>query len=150
MSDVDRALLRALQADSSRPLVQLAEQLGLSTSACHRRIKALEERGIITGYVAQLDPLKFGYSLIAFVEITLASQSRAAMEAFEEAVAEFDQILECHLMTGGADYILRIIAPDLEAFSEIHRDYLSQLPGVSSMRSSFSIKTVKLRSQYPA
>lgn len=146
---IDRHLLSALQIDSSRSLADLAEEVGTSTSGCQRRIKSLEAAGLIMGFSARLDPQRLGLKLQAFVEITLNSQSREAMDRFEQAVEDFDDILECHLMAGSADYILRIAAHDLEQFDRIHRDCLSRLPGVSSMRSSFAIRTIKRWRGYP-
>jgi Lrp/AsnC family transcriptional regulator, leucine-responsive regulatory protein len=139
----DTRIVNALQRDSSQSIATLADAAGVSPSACHRRIKALEAAGIITGYAAQIDPDKLGLKLRSFVEITLTSQSREAMDRFEQAVADFDDILECHLMSGNADYILRVAARDVEEFDQIHRSCLSRLPGVSSMRSSFAIRTIK-------
>ena len=150
MDQVDQSLLCALQDDSARSIAELAEFVGASTSACHRRIKSLESAGVILRYSAVLDPHRLGLNLQAFVEITLTSQSREAMDCFEQAVGEFSDILECHLMSGNADYILRIAASDLEQFDRIHRDCLSRLPGVSAMRSSFAIRTIKNWSGYPA
>jgi DNA-binding Lrp family transcriptional regulator len=149
MDRSDVRILDALQRDSSRSIAELAELAGVSTSACHRRIKSLEAAGLITGYRAQLDPQRLGLKLQAFVEITLTSQSREAMDRFEQAVAQFDDILECHLMSGNADYILRISARDLEHFDAIHRDCLARLPGVSAMRSSFAIRMIKRWCGYP-
>ncbi len=149
MDIIDQQIIQALQADSSRSIAELAELVGASTSACHRRIKSLEAAGLIVGYSAVLDPHRLGLSLQAFVEITLNSQSRDAMDRFEQAVGDFDDILECHLMSGNADYILRIAARDLEQFDRIHRECLARLPGVSSMRSSFAIRTIKRWRGYP-
>lgn len=145
----DTIILEALQRDSSRSIAELAEIAGVSPSACHRRIKSLEATGVINGYAAQIDPQRLGLKLQAFVEITLTSQSRDAMDRFEQAVGDFEDILECHLMSGSADYILRIAAPDLEQFDQIHRNCLSRLPGVSAMRSSFAIRTIKRWRGYP-
>ncbi len=149
MNRNDILILDALQSDSSRSIAELAELANVSTSACHRRIKSLEAAGLIAGYHARLDPQRLGLKLQAFVEITLTSQSREAMDRFEQAVADFDDILECHLMSGHADYILRVSARDLEHFDAIHRDCLSRLPGVSAMRSSFAIRTIKRWRGYP-
>lgn len=149
MNRSDIAILTALQADSSQSVAQVAEQAALSSSACHRRMRALEEEGVITGYSARLDAKKLGFGLHAFVEISLMSQSEEAMQRFEVAVRRFDDILECHLMTGGADYLLRIAARDLEHFDEIHRTCLARLPGVSAMRSSFTIRRIKAWQGYP-
>ncbi|MBA4162554.1 MAG: AsnC family transcriptional regulator [Novosphingobium sp.] len=145
----DVLILEALQKDSSRSIAELAELAGVSPSACHRRIKALEASGVITGYGAQVDPQKLGLKMQAFVEITLTSQSREAMDRFERAVADFDEILDCHLMAGHADYLLRVAARDLDQYDRIHRDCLAALPGVSSMRSAFAIRRIKRWSGYP-
>lgn len=145
----DVAILEALQDDSSQSVAQLAHHAGVSASACHRRIKALEAAGIITGYAAQVDSGRLGLKLQAFVEITLTSQSREAMDRFETAVGDFDDILECHLMSGQADYLLRVAATDLEQYDRIHRDCLARLPGVSSMRSAFAIRRIKRWQGYP-
>jgi DNA-binding Lrp family transcriptional regulator len=143
MDRADRALLEALQADSSRSIADLAALVNLSPSACHRRIRALEEQGLILGYAARVDAKRLGLSVEVFVEITLTSQSREAMERFERAVRDFDDILECHLMSGAADYQLRVAAADLDHYDRIHRDCLARLPGVSSMRTSFSLRRIK-------
>lgn len=145
----DILLLQALQQDSSRSLAELAELAGVSSSACHRRIKALEASGVITGYAAQIDAPKLGLKLQAFVEITLTSQSRAAMDRFEDAVRDMDEVLDCHLMSGNADYLLRVAAADLEQYDRIHRDCLARLPGVSAMRSAFAIRRIKRWKGYP-
>jgi DNA-binding Lrp family transcriptional regulator len=142
-------ILEALQRDSSRSIAELAELAGVSPSACHRRIKALEAAGVVIGYAAQIDPHKLGLKLQAFVEITLTSQSREAMDRFEAAVQDFDDILDCHLMSGNADYLLRVSAADLEQYDRIHRDCLARLPGVSSMRSAFAIRRIKRWQGYP-
>ena len=145
----DLVLLEALQRDSSRSIADLAEACGMSTSACHRRIKSLEAAGLIEGYSARLDPQRLGLKLLAFVEITLTSQSREAMDRFEATVLDYDDILDCHLMSGNADYLLRVAASDLEQYDRIHRDCLARLPGVSSMRSAFAIRRIKPWRGYP-
>lgn len=149
MDRADVALIEALQRDSSRSIAELSESIGLSPSACHRRIKSLEEAGLVAGYAARIDPRKLGLRLMAFVEITLTSQSREAMDRFEAAVQDFDDILDCHLMSGSADYLLRVAAADLDQFDRIHRNCLSRLPGVSSMRSAFAIREIKRWRGYP-
>lgn len=149
MDRIDGRILALLQDDSTRSIAELADLAGVSSSACHRRVKALEERGVITGYAARLDPQALGLKLQVYVEITLNSQSEDSMERFEQAAAGFDDILECRLMAGVADYLLRVAARDLEHFDQIHRACLSRLPGVSSMRSSFVIRTTKGWAGYP-
>ena len=150
MNPLDAALVHALQRDSSRSIADLAESLNLSSSACHRRIRALTDAGILIGYQARVDRKQLGLNVESFVEITLTSQSRAAMERFEEAVAGFEDILECHLMSGVADYLLRVAAADLDDFDRIHRNCLSRLPGVSAMRTSFAIRQIKAMGPYRA
>lgn len=145
----DARLLRELQHDSNRSIAEIAEAAGLSTSACHRRIKQFEEQGLVTGYGARLDPARLGLGLHVFVEIALASQSREAMDRFEEAVGQFQEILECHLTSGSADYVLRVAARDLEQFDGVHRNVLARLPGVSSMQTRFSIRRIKAWEGYP-
>jgi Lrp/AsnC family transcriptional regulator, leucine-responsive regulatory protein len=149
MDRADIALLEALQADSAPSIADLAEKVALSSSACHRRIKALEQAGVIAGYGARLDPRQLGLTVEVFVEITLTGQSREVMDRFEQAVGDFDDILECHLMSGSADYLLRVAARDLDQYDGIHRECLARLPGVSSMRTSFSLRRIKQMRGYP-
>lgn len=149
MDRADRAILQILQRDSAQSIAEVAEKAGVSASACHRRIKALEQQGIISGYAARLDPRSLGLALEVFVDITLTSQSREAMDRFEAAVQRYDDILECHLMSGSADYLLRVAVPDLEQYDRIHRHCLAELPGVSSMQSSFSLRRIKRMDGYP-
>ncbi|MFT4025657.1 MAG: Lrp/AsnC family transcriptional regulator [Novosphingobium sp.] len=149
MDATDRRILREIQRDSSRSLADLAERIGASSSACHRRIGALTDAAVIQGYVALIDPLKVGLTLHVFVEIALISQSRDVMDRFEQAVMEFDDILDCHLMSGTADYLLRVAALDVADYDRLHRNCLSRLPGVSSMKSSFAIRKIKASNGYP-
>ncbi|MCP1471310.1 DNA-binding Lrp family transcriptional regulator [Sphingobium sp. OAS761] len=143
MDRFDIALMEALQHDSRRSMADLGDLVGLSSSACHRRVRALEEAGLIAGYAARLDPEALGLALHAFVEISLTGQSRETMERFEAAVADFPEILECHLMAGQADYLLRVAAADLKGFDRVHRDCLARLPGVSDIRTSFAIRRIR-------
>lgn len=145
----DVRLLQALQSDSRRPLHAIAEEIGLSTSACHRRQRLLEDAGVIAGYAARLAPDKLGVSFDIFVEISLSSQSREALEIFEAAVVRAEEILECHLISGEGDYRLRLAARDMQDYDRLHREQLSRLPGVASMKSSFSIRAIKPWRGYP-
>ncbi len=138
----DRRILTALQRDGRMTNADLSEIVNLSPSACHRRVQRLEEDGFIAGYVALLDPRRLGKPTTVFVEITLQGQADDLLDAFETAVARVPDILECHLMAGTADYLLKILAEDTEDFARIHRQYLSRLPGVSKMQSSFALRTV--------
>ncbi|MDR0808013.1 MAG: Lrp/AsnC family transcriptional regulator [Gemmobacter sp.] len=138
----DRRLLTALQKNGRITNAELSEQVNLSASACHRRVQRLEEEGFISGYVALLDPRRLGRLTTVFVEITLQGQADEVLDAFEREVGRIPDILECHLMAGSADYLLKIVAEDTEDFARIHRQYLSRLPGVAKMQSSFSLRTV--------
>lgn len=138
----DRRILAALQKDARVTNAELSEAVNLSPSACHRRVQRLEEDGLIAAYVALLDARKMGKPTTVFVEITLQSQAEDLLDAFEREVARVPDILECHLMAGSADYLLKIMAEDTEDFARIHRRYLARLPGVRQMQSSFALRTV--------
>ena len=145
----DRKLLRELQRDSHRSVQVLGETVGLSPSACHRRIKALEDAGFVQGYRAELDAGRLGFAMQFFIEVGLTSQSEAALDAFEAAVQDIPEVLECHLMAGQSDYILRVICRDHEDFEHLHRRLSARLPGVARIHSNMSIRRVKARSGIP-
>ncbi len=138
----DRRLLTILQKRGRISNADLADEINLSASACHRRVQRLEAEGYIKGYVALLDARKMGVPTTIFVEITLNTQADEVLESFEKAVARIPDVLECHLTAGSADYILKIVAEDTEDFARIHRQYLTRLPGVAKMQSSFALRTV--------
>ncbi|AXT27351.1 MULTISPECIES: Lrp/AsnC family transcriptional regulator [unclassified Ruegeria] len=138
----DRKILAALQKNGRMSNSELSEQVNLSPSACHRRVQRLEVDGYIRNYVALLDARKMNVPTTVFVEITLQGQAEEVLDAFEKAVARIPDVLECHLMAGTADYILKVVAENTEDFARIHRQYLSRLPGVAQMQSSFALRTV--------
>jgi len=138
----DRRILSALQISGRMSNADLSDKVNLSPSACHRRVQRLEADGYINGYVALLNARKMAVPTTVFVEITLQGQADEVLEAFEKAVARIPDVLECHLMAGTADYILKVVAADTEDFARIHRQYLARLPGVSQMQSSFALRTV--------
>jgi Lrp/AsnC family leucine-responsive transcriptional regulator len=142
LDDTDRRILRVLQRKGRISNAELAEAVHLSASACHRRVQRLEVDGYIREYVALLNARKLGMPTTVFVEIKLSSQADDLLEAFEKAVSRVPDVLECHLMAGTADYILKIVAEDTEDFARIHRQYLTRLPGVAQMQSSFALRTV--------
>jgi len=142
MDDTDRRILKMLQKSGRMSNADLAEAVNLSASACHRRVQRLETEGYIREYVAMLDAKKMGVPATIFVEITLSGQADETLEAFEKAVALVPAVLECHLMAGTADYILKVVAEDTEDFARIHRQFLARLPGVAQMQSSFALRTV--------
>ena len=138
----DRRILGVLQKEGRITNADLSERVNLSPSACHRRVQRLEEDGFIAAYVALLDTRKMGRPTTVYVEITLQGQADDLLDAFEQAVAKVPDILECHLMAGTADYLIKIMAEDTEDFARIHRQFLSRLPGVRQMQSSFALRTV--------
>lgn len=138
----DRRILTVLQRDGRISNADLAEQVNLSQSACHRRVQRLEAEGILQDYVALLDRRKMRRQTTVFVEIRLAAQSEDILDAFEREVARVPDVLECHLMAGSADYLLKVAVEDTEDFARIHRRYLTRLPGVAQMQSGFALRTV--------
>ena len=142
LDDTDRRILAVLQKTGRISNADLSERINLSPSACHRRVQQLEADGVIANYVALLDPRKLDRPTTVFVEITLSGQTEEALDAFEREVARIPDLLECHLMAGTADYLLKISARDTDDFARIHRRYLARLPGVAQMHSSFSLRTV--------
>ena len=138
----DRRILNALQRSGRMSNADLSEQVNLSASACHRRVQRLESEGYIRDYVALLDPRKMGVPTTVFVEITLQGQADEVLDAFERAVSHIPDVLECHLMAGTADYLLKVVAENTDDFARIHRQYLARLPGVRQMQSSFALRTV--------
>lgn len=139
---LDRRILTLLQKEGRLTNADLAERINLSASACHRRVKRLEASGVIRDYVAMLDPRAVGRRATVFVEVTLTGQSEELLDAFESAVALVPDVLECHLMAGVADYLLKVLARDSDDFARIHRQHLTRLPGVREMHSSFALRTV--------
>jgi DNA-binding Lrp family transcriptional regulator len=145
----DHAILVALQADGRISNVDLAERVNLSESACLRRVRALEKTGLIKGYVAQIDQAKAGLPVDVFVNITLEHQELTELNAFEEAVKQIPEVMECYLMTGEHDYVLRVVVTDVNDFERIHQKYLTRLPGVDRVNSSFALRTVRKTNQLP-
>ncbi|MBS8225882.1 Lrp/AsnC family transcriptional regulator [Vannielia litorea] len=142
IDETDRRILGALQRRGRMTSAELAEAVNLSPSACHRRVQRLEKAEVIRDYVALLDARKLGLATTVFVEIKLAGQTDDILDGFEKAVARVPAVLECHLLGGAADYLLKVIAEDTEDFARIHRQYLARLPGVQGMQSSFALRTV--------
>ena len=145
----DKKLLSILQNNGRISNVELAEAVNLSESACLRRVRSLEERGLIDRYVALLDHKKVGLMDTVFVHIVLKREEKSELEAFENAVKNIPEILECYLMTGEFDYLLHIVVANMADFERLHNDSLTQLPGVSRVNSSFAIRTVQKTSELP-
>ena len=145
----DHAILDVLQTDGRVSNVELAERVSLSESACLRRVRALDQSGLIKGYTAPVDQQMLGLPVNVFVNITLEHQDLADLSAFEEAVQNIPEIMECYLMTGEHDYLLRVVVADVNDFERIHQNYLTRLPGVDRVNSSFALRTVRKTNQLP-
>jgi len=142
IDETDRRILRVLQRQGRISNAELSEAANLSASACHRRVQRLEKEGYIRDYVALLNARKMGVPTTVFVEITLQAQADEVLDAFEKAVGRIPDVLECHLMAGSADYLLKVVAENTDDFARIHRQHLARLPGVAQMQSSFALRTV--------
>ncbi len=140
---VDRKLLNALQRDGRSTVGELAELVSLSQSPCWRRVKQLEESGLIEGYHARLSRRKLGYGVTGFVQLQMENHTPEASASFERAVVALPQVLSCHNLSGRYDYQLEIVGIDLESFAEFVRTQIRALPGVREISTSFSLKEVK-------
>ncbi len=149
LDPTDARILSVLQRRGRISNADLAEEVNLSASACHRRVQRLEEVGYIRDYVALLDPRLLGRATVVFVEITLSGQKDEVLDAFEREVARVPDVLECHLMAGKADYLLKVVAADAEDFARIHRKKLACLPGVAQIQSSFALRKVRQTTALP-
>jgi Lrp/AsnC family leucine-responsive transcriptional regulator len=145
----DKAILAALQADGSLANAALAERVDLSESTCLRRVKMLEQSGVIERYTAVLNPLKVGMSVSFLVRITLKGQTDRDLGAFEQAVCRVPEVAECYLTTGESDYMLRVVARSAADFERLHSKVLTKLPGVARVDSSFVLRTVVKQAGLP-
>ena len=145
----DKNILDTLQKDGRISNVRLSEAVGLSEAACLRRVRALEKAGCITGYAARVNSAKLGLGANVFVEITLHQEQQRDLQAFEAAVAGVPEVMECYLVTGQYDYLLRVVVRDLADFERIHRQSITSLPGVSRVQTSFALRAVKKESSLP-
>jgi DNA-binding Lrp family transcriptional regulator len=146
---IDRAILHELQLNGRLSNVHLAAQVNLSESACLRRVRNLEENRVISRYAMLVDQTRVGYPSDVFVQISLERQQREDLEQFERAVGTVPEVMECYLMTGEADYLLRVVASDAADFERIHTNVLTRLPGVTRVHSSFSLRTVVKKTELP-
>ena len=149
LDEIDRRILAVLQNNARVANVDLARQVGVSTSPCWRRVRELEETGVISRYVTLVDPVALGLQVNIFVQVTLEKQIEAALEQFERAVLARPEVMECYLMTGDADYHLRGGVEDLSAYERCLMDQLTRVQGIANIRSSFALKQVKYTTALP-
>ena len=149
LNKIDLAIIDSLQINGRISNSDLSEKVGLSQSACLRRVKSLEKLGVIEGYVAIMDQTAAGLPDNVFVQITVEKQTKELLSEFEKFVKDCPQIMECYLMSGDADYLLRVVVTDASDYEKLHMDVLTTLPGVSQIKSNFSLRTVTKKNNIP-
>lgn len=142
LDEIDRHLLQILQVEAQLTNVELSDRVGLSPTPCLRRVKRLEEAGLIQGYRAALDRHKLGYPIMAFVQITLNQQVESALDVVEAAVRERPEIINCYLVTGDSDYLLQVVAESLDAYGEFMRNHLTKIPAIRNIKTSFVLDNI--------
>ena len=146
---IDLDILRELQHNARVTNVELAKRVHLSPSPCLARVRALERRGVISRYVALVDPVAVGLGLSVFIQVSLERQAEKPLEQFQSAVSRFPEIVECYLMTGDSDYLLRVVVPDVQSLEKFMLNGLTKISGVANIRSSFALKQVKYDTALP-
>ena len=147
--NTDRRILRVIQEEARVSNSELAERVGLSPSPCWRRVRTLEENGVIERYVTLVNAKAVGLPINVFATVTLEKQAESALELFEKAVKKRPEVMECNLMTGEFDYLLRVVVPDLAAYERFLMDHLTRIKGIASIKSSFSLKQVSYKTALP-
>jgi Lrp/AsnC family leucine-responsive transcriptional regulator len=149
LDSIDRQILRELQRDAQITNVELSRRINLSPSPCLARVRALQERGVILRRVTLLDPRQLNLGLNVFIHVTLERQVEHSLDTFEDTITRFGEVMECYLMTGDADYLLRVVVADVDALQSFIVDELTRIPGIASIRSSVSLKQVKYETALP-
>ena len=146
---IDRDILRHLQQDGRVTINELAERVGLSATPCLRRVRGLESAGVIKGYASLVDQFAVGLPVSVFVSVTLERQVESELDRFESAIQSCPEVMECYLMTGSSDFLLRIVAADLFAYERFLKDTLTRIPGIANIQSSFALKQIVYRTALP-
>ena len=149
LDPIDRNILSILQEDARISNLDLARRVGLSPSPCLRRVRELERSGLVRRHVTLLDPQALGLGVSVFIQVRLDRQIERSLETFEAAVLVRPEVMECYLMTGDSDYLLRVVVPDVPAFERFLVEHLTRVPGVANLRSSFALKQVKYTTALP-
>ena len=149
LDSIDYRIIEELQQDGGLSNVELARRVHLSPSPCLARVKALEAAGVIRRYVALMDPQSLGLGLNVFINISLKAQSKEALAVFEQRIAEHDEVMECYLMTGDSDYLIRVAVTDIAALERFILEQLTPIPGIEKIRSSFTLKQVRYKTALP-
>lgn len=149
LDSIDLKILKELQADGSLANVELAKRVHLSASSCLNRVRALEAGGVIDRYVALANPGALGLDLNVFINISLRTQNKEALAAFEQRISEHDEVMECYLMTGDSDYLIRVAVANIAALERFILEQLTPIPGIEKIRSSFALKQVRYKTALP-
>ena len=149
LDQIDIRILNELQNDSSHSNVELAKRVHLSPSPCLMRVKALKDKGVIRNYVALADPKVLGLGLNVFISISLKEQSKESLAEFEKRISEHDEVMECYLMTGDSDYLIRVAVADMGALEKFILEQLTPIAGIEKIRSSFALKQVRYKTALP-
>lgn len=149
LDSIDARILSHLQRNAKLTNLELADLVNLSPSPCLARVKALERDGVISRYTALVDPASLGLNVNVFIRVRLEKQSREILSSFEHAIGLREEVLDCYLMSGEADYLLRVVVPDVASLEKLTIDHLSRIPGVANIQSSFALKEVKIHSPLP-
>lgn len=149
LDDIDLRILRHMQEDARLTNVELADRVGLSPSPCLRRVRRLEEDGVISGYMTFVDQTKVGLPVSVFVSVALKEQSEKALDEFERAIDALPEVMECYLMTGASDYLLRVVTKDLSDYESFLKRHLTCIPAIASINSSFALKQVIYQTALP-
>jgi len=149
LDNIDHKILGTIQDSARITNVELAQKVGLSPSPCLQRVRQLEKSGVISRYVTLLNPLALGLTVSVFIQVSLEKQVERALEHFEKAIQSRPEVMECYLMTGDADYLLRVVVPDVQSLERFIVNYLSKIPGIASIKSSFALKQVKYKTALP-
>ncbi len=149
LDEIDRKILHYLQNDGRMSNAELADKVALSPSPCLRRVKALEEKGVIDRYVAIVNPKQVGLPVNVVIHVSLHSQELSQLQTFQQRIGECEEVMECYLMTGGSDYMLRVVVPDLEHYQHFLVEKLTQIPGISNIQSSFALQQLIDKTELP-
>ena len=149
LDEIDRRILKTLQEDGRIQNVELAKKVGLSPSPCLRRVRLLEESGVIERYVALVNPAKIGMGLTVFARVWLTCQDVETVDHFTDEIKRFSQVVECHLMAGDCDFLLRIVASDIDDYRQFQIKYLTRIKGVKNVKTEIPMQKIKLTSELP-
>jgi Lrp/AsnC family leucine-responsive transcriptional regulator len=149
LTTTDGRILELLQQNARLSNITLAERVSLSPSACLRRVRSLEKRGLIRHYVTLLDSQQLGLGISVFIQVSLEKKDQVSLKRFERVMTQRPEVMECYLMTGDSDYLMRVVVPNVAAFERFLMEYVTKIPGIAMIKSSFTLKQVKYTTSLP-